>query len=61
MKYFGQILLNAALMKHAAFAGEREWRMVQLAFAFTRGIRFRTTGNVVCPPCVRCARLSRRR
>jgi hypothetical protein len=47
--YFGRILINSALMKHVAFATEREWRVVRLAFTLSREIRFRSTTKGIIP------------
>jgi hypothetical protein len=44
--YFGRLLIDSALMKHAAFSSEREWRVVRLAFALLRRLssELRATG-----------------
>lgn len=50
--YFGRVLIDSALMKHTAFAEEREWRLVRLAFALSREIKFRTTTRGIVPYAV---------
>lgn len=47
--YFGRLLINSALMKHAAFSSEREWRVVRLAFALSGEIKFRTSNKGIIP------------
>lgn len=47
--YFGRVLIESALMKHGAFAEEREWRVVRLAFALSQELKFRTSVAGVVP------------
>lgn len=47
--HFGRVLISSALMKHAAFAEEHEWRVVRLAFALSKEIKFRATSRGIIP------------